>query len=118
MNGFVMEGHAREPMHEGFMQRMNEWIRYVIKGNTRKDTYDLVCSAVSAIAYTTVGALGELCGFEDYSEEDGFMETMLPEDMDDEKARIADIILATMEIGLRQIEAQYPGYVHVSCKEV
>jgi len=79
---------------------------------------DIVCSAVSAVAYTALGALEELAGISNYSEEDGFMRCTIPADVDNEAKYKIRIILETMAIGLKQIEQAYKRYVSVVDEEV
>jgi Protein of unknown function (DUF464). len=87
-------------------------------GAARQGEYDLVCAAISAIGYTAVGALNELCGVKDYTESDGNLEMMLPENLSPENAAKAEIILETLEIGLKQVEMQYARYLRVVSEEV
>lgn len=94
---FVIKGHA------GFAG----------KGN------DIVCAAVSAVAYTAVGSLGDLAGIENcYREKDGYMFCCIPGDITYEQKHIAGIILETAAIGLKQIENSYRKYVLVVDEEV
>ena len=79
---------------------------------------DIVCSAVSAVAYTAVGALEELAGIKNYSEKDGYMKCNIPADIPEtEKYKVA-IIMETMAIGLKQIENGYRKFVTVLDEEV
>jgi uncharacterized protein YsxB (DUF464 family) len=80
--------------------------------------YDMVCAAISGIAYTALGALDEMCGIHAYHEADGHLKMMLPPLTDDTVRNKANIILEAMEIGFKQIEAQYPRYIRTLCKEV
>jgi uncharacterized protein YsxB (DUF464 family) len=94
---------------------------FSIKGHAnakRTGEYDLVCAAISAIGYTALGALGELCGVHSYKESDGCLELTLPDDMTAEARAKAQIILETMEIGLKQVENQYARHIQVRYKEV
>jgi uncharacterized protein len=79
---------------------------------------DIVCAAVSAVAYTAVGALEELVGIRRYEEKEGYMKFSLPLDISREKFETAGIILETAAIGFKQIEMQYGEYVEVSDEEV
>ncbi|NLX78155.1 MAG: ribosomal-processing cysteine protease Prp [Clostridiaceae bacterium] len=79
---------------------------------------DIVCSAVTAIVFTTLGSLEEQVGFKDYKESDGFIECKVPESLGESESYIADIILRTLEIGLRQIELDYSEYIQVYYEEV
>ncbi len=78
----------------------------------------MVCAAVSAVAYTTLGGLEEICGIETYKESDGNLTMELPMDVKAEVWVEAQTILKTMEIGLKQIENQYQQHIKVSIKEV
>lgn len=80
--------------------------------------YDMVCAAISGIAYTALGALDEMCGIHTYQEQDGHIHMMLPDNLEEAVHGKASIILEAMEIGLKQIEAQYPRYIRTLCKEV
>lgn len=80
---------------------------------------DIVCSAVSAIAYTAIGALLNLVDSSiGYCMEDGELQCSLPEHLEQELLKKAEIILETMAIGFLQIENSYSEYVHVYQKEV
>ena len=87
-------------------------------GANRQGEYDLVCAAISAIGYTAVGALVELCGIKDYSESDGSLGMMLPDDVSPDVSAKAEIILEALEIGLRQVERQYSRHLCVLNEEV
>lgn len=94
---------------------------FSIKGHANgrgSGEYDLICAAISAIGYTALGALDELCGIHSYEESDGYLQLTLPDNMTDEAWAKAQIILETMEIGLKQIENQYARHIQVRYKEV
>lgn len=84
-----------------------------------KQGADIICSAVSATAYTAAGALQELAGLKGcYSESSGHMTIRLPDDMDTGQAQTAAIIMETTVIGFKQIEHSYGKYVSVMDEEV
>jgi uncharacterized protein len=103
---------------------------FLVKGHAffAKKGEDIVCSAVSAICYTTIGALENLAGGCFYKEEDGRMylshkrENVVASDkktQSSEKQReVAYIVLQTAYIGFLQIENSYGNYVRVFEKEV
>jgi len=76
---------------------------------------DIVCAAVSAIVYTALGSLEELCGIKNYSIDEGFVEWHMPDNVSEEKRNIADVILKTMIIGLKQIKytPSYKKYISI-----
>ncbi len=97
INGFSIKGHA---------------------GAGKNGEYDMVCAAISAVAYTALGGLEELCKVNTYNESDGNLTMALPDDMAHENWAKAQTILETMVIGLKQIENQYSRYIQVRFKEV
>lgn len=99
---------------EGFI-----W-RFTVKGHAgfAEKGSDIICAAVSAIAYTAVGALKMLVGIKNYTERDGFMKCSIPADIAETKKNTTRIILETAIIGFKQIELSYEGYVSVVDEEV
>jgi uncharacterized protein YsxB (DUF464 family) len=87
-------------------------------GAAKKGEYDMICAAVSAVGYTTLGGLDELCGINTYKESNGSLVMELPADADPAVWTQAQTILKTMVIGLKQIENQYHQHIKVSFKEV
>ncbi|HZK26172.1 MAG TPA: ribosomal-processing cysteine protease Prp [Thermoclostridium sp.] len=79
---------------------------------------DIVCAAVSAIVFTALGGLDELAGFRNFKESDGWIECYVPNNLEEKQISITDIILETMVIGLKQIEADYGKYIQVCYEEV
>ncbi|HOM03301.1 MAG TPA: ribosomal-processing cysteine protease Prp [Acetivibrio sp.] len=91
-----------------------------VRGHARYSRHgrDIVCAAVSALAYTAAGALEELAGIEGYTEKDGYMRCTVPKDIPEEKKELVKTILETVVIGLKQVELGYAKYVSVLDKEV
>ncbi|NLK69071.1 MAG: ribosomal-processing cysteine protease Prp [Clostridiaceae bacterium] len=79
---------------------------------------DIVCAAVSAIVFTALGGLDELAGFRNFKESDGCIECYVPNNLDEKQINITNIILETMVVGLKQIEADYNRYIQVRYEEV
>jgi len=80
---------------------------------------DIICAAVSAIAFTAAGALGELAGINNcYRIKDGYMMISVPQNIKGEHKHTAKIILETAAIGLKQIEHEYGDYITVVDEEV
>ena len=93
---------------------------FTVKGHAGFAEYgsDIVCAAVSAIAYTALGALDELAGIRNYTERSGCMECRIPLDISGDAKNTARIILDAMAIGFKQIEREYGKYVSVVDEEV
>ncbi len=79
---------------------------------------DIICAAISAIAYTALGGLDELVGIKNYKEKDGYIRCSIPVDIATHQMEKVKIILETMVIGFRQIEMAYRDYVVVLDEEV
>lgn len=102
-------------------RQANRIAGFEIKGHAGaggQGEYDMVCAAISGIAYTALGALDEMCGIHTYHEQDGHIRMMLPVIAEEVIREKASIVLEAMEIGLKQIEAQYPRYIRILNKEV
>lgn len=93
---------------------------FTVRGHARfaKSGSDIVCSAVSALAYTAAGALEELAGINSYIEKDGYMKCVIPSDIHEDKKVVVKIILDTIVLGFKQIEHSYRKYVSVLEEEV
>ncbi len=90
---------------------------FSIKGHAGQapEGNDIVCAAVSAVAYAAVGALEELAGVSagDRIEKDGHMEFGVGENLDRGNREKAAVILGTAEVGFRQIAHSYSKYVKI-----
>ncbi len=94
---------------------------FVVKGHAgfAEEGSDIVCSAVSAIAFTAIGAIEELIGLKGFfKQKSGFMSCKLDMELSPEKRHDANVIMAAAEIGFKQIEYAYPDYVKVLDEEV
>ena len=93
---------------------------YSVKGhaNYAQEGSDIVCSAVSAVSYTGIGALQEILGIESYKTAKGYMDCVIPVDIAEEKKDKVKIILETIVIGFKQIENSYRKYLTVQDEEV
>jgi uncharacterized protein len=95
--------------------------KFTIKGHAgfAEKGSDIVCSAVSAVAYMAVGALKAIADIGGHTEKkEGYMEISLPMGISFDSKENAKIILETAEIGFKQIEAEYGKYVMVMDEEV
>lgn len=89
---------------------------------------DIVCAAVSAIAYTGVNALEEIAGIKLTSkkgpkvltEKSGFMKCVIPIDIAEDKKNTVRIILETTVVGFKQIKCTplYKKYIAILDEEV
>lgn len=83
-----------------------------------KEGEDIVCAAVSVVAYMGINALDDLVGFKNYSFKHGHMICSVPTDIAEEKKEKIRTILETVVVGFKQIEFTYEDYVSVLEEEV
>lgn len=84
---------------------------FQLSGHAEQGEYgsDLVCAAVSAIAQTALIGIVEVLEIPaEYSVKEGFLKCRLPKALTDDKREGARVVLATLEAGLRSIEADHP----------
>ena len=93
---------------------------FCVKGHAGAGTEgnDIVCSAVSTVAYTVIGSLQELAGIDGAEIKEGLMKFRIPTDILPDKVDLVSVIFAVMEVGFQQIAASYGSYVKVEYKEV
>lgn len=94
--------------------------QFTVKGHAgfAEKGSDIVCAAVSAVAYTAVGALDELVNIRNYIEKDGYMKCTIPTGLDEERRYKAQVVLEAMAIGFKQIQDAYNDYIEVLDEEV
>ena len=128
-----------------FIRKSKMICKFKVSGHAGYDVEgsDIVCSAVTAVVYGAIGALGDLCGLKEYEDveeglESDYVAFEMPKcdskndskcdyqrDFANVSASVsveindkAQIILETMYIGLKQIEFIYDEYVKINEREV
>lgn len=88
-------------------------------GSRNEEGHDLICSAVSALAYTTVYSVAELVGVKPIAEDgDGYFLLELPQNISEEQLKVQNTVVGTFEIGVREISLVYPKNVKLEIEEV
>jgi uncharacterized protein YsxB (DUF464 family) len=95
--------------------------RFTAKGHSgyAEQGADIICAAVSAIAQTVIGSLEDLAFLKpDYILADGHIECTVPDpdDMPTGQYSTARVLMDSLAVGCRQIEASY-GRQYVKVKE-
>ncbi|WIF94432.1 ribosomal-processing cysteine protease Prp [Caminicella sporogenes] len=94
---------------------------FTVKGHAYADEKgrDIVCASISILAQTAVLALYEVADIDVvYEIEDGYLYCELPEEITEAKREKADVIIATMLIGMKGTKEMYPDYISIQDKEV
>lgn len=86
---------------------------YRIEGHADAAPYgeDLVCAAVSMLGITVGNSLEAQAVPCQGRQAHGFMKLILVEPMSNELACVAQAVLKTFEIGIKQLEERYPTYI-------
>lgn len=72
---------------------------------------DIVCAAISVLSQTAVVGLQHYLSQEPMTKvQEGFLHCTLPEDLTDKERERSQIILKTMELGLKALEPNYGKY--------
>ncbi len=78
---------------------------------------DIVCAGISAIAQTALmGLLHYLSREPEWKREAGVLTCSLAAELGDEDRLRAQIILGTMEIGLREIQQEYSDFIELKVR--
>jgi len=94
--------------------------QYIVEGHAEfaEEGKDIICSAVSVLAYTGINALEELVGIKNYGIEKGYMICSVPTDILPELKEKVRIILETIVVGFEQLQLTYEDYISVIDEEV
>lgn len=101
-------------------------MRYNISGHANYASHgeDIVCSAVSVLSYTALNALIEICGLNKneiiytIDESSGYLDVILPEIIPKLILDKTEIVLKTLELGIKSVIESYPKYVTLEYGEV
>ena len=111
---------------EIFKDKIGNIIRYRVSGHTGFGDYgeDIVCSAISMLAQTTLVALVEVVGIPEeeldfhIDEKKGILDVKLSSFIDETTKNKAQILLGTFELGIKMIIESYSGYITLKYREV
>lgn len=80
---------------------------------------DLVCAAVSSVAFAICNGMEKLAGVSfGYQMEDGYLYFVLPQELDDTAKAKTQLLLGTLYLFLQELAGQYSGNVRVVESEV
>lgn len=90
---------------------------FELKGHADSGEYgqDIVCAAVSVLSINTVNSLEKLAGAvldKEADEENGGLLRVIVADSDLDSPKV-QLLLESLELGLRDIEVSYHEYIHV-----
>ena len=80
---------------------------------------DIVCAALSSVIQTALLRLLQVAGINvlyERDDEDGYLMFELPDDITDQQAHDADVILSTMYMGIADLVESYSDYIKLEVK--
>jgi hypothetical protein len=103
------------------VRNKSEYLGYEISGHAGYDEsgYDIICSAVSILAYTALNSMADVANIPDRD-----MTYAIDENIGDMSLLLnrtnmkADIILKTFETGIKLLLEDYSQYISLDYKEV
>ena len=109
-----------------FKNKDNHITGYNISGHSGYDIkgQDIVCAAISVLAQTALMSLIEVCGINEniieyfIDEQEGILNVDISGSMDMNIEDKSEIVLKTLEIGIKSIEKSYPEFVTLEYEEV
>lgn len=101
-------------------------VEYEIKGHTGYGPFgeDILCASISVLSQTALISLNEVCGIEEddiyylIDDEKGYLKVSLSHELPKSQRDKADIVLKTMEVGLKSLVDIYPDYITLKYREV
>ncbi|HLR91820.1 MAG TPA: ribosomal-processing cysteine protease Prp [Atopostipes sp.] len=102
-------------------KKENDKIRtFSLSGHAESGPYghDLVCAAASALAIGTTNNLSRIAGVEPEikadEDEGGFLEVVLPRELDEKQQEHVQILLLSLYHSLMDVEESYGDFISVS----
>lgn len=101
-------------------------VEYEINGHAGYGAFgkDILCASISILSQTALISLNEVCGIEENNisylidDKKGYLKVSLPIELPKVQREKADIVLKTMEVGLRGLVDIYPDYITLKYREV
>ncbi len=107
-----------------YINKIGDIQGYTVKGHSNYGEYgkDIVCSAISILAQTALMSVVSVCNIPeneiDYKISDGFLELDMPKILDYNNKNEIQIVMKTLEVGIKSIIENYPEYVTLKYREV
>ncbi len=96
-------------------------VKYVVEGHSdfAEEGSDIVCSAISVVAYTTLNGITDVLGISvGYEVRDAYFECIVPDNLSEIEREKIDILLETMYLSFTNLEEQYKEYITIIDMEV
>lgn len=100
-----------------YTDNFDQIVGYQVSGHAGygKHGKDIVCSAISVLAQTAYIGLEEFLSTSPELEiKDGWLKCLLPDTINSEEMKNAQVILRTMELGMLSTQEAYSKYIRIS----
>lgn len=109
-----------------YRDRHKNIVGYMVKGHAGYDVFgkDIVCAAISVLSQTALISLNKVCKIEEkdlfyeIDEEIGYINVSLVDKLSKTQRDNANIVLQTLELGIKEITQSYPEYITLEYGEV
>ncbi len=102
--------------------RKNEDIvKFTVSGHTgfAENGSDILCAAISALTYSTINGITDVVGISaEVTEDDAFLECILPDNISEKETYAADVLIASFLLSLKNLQKQYVGLITITELEV
>ncbi len=96
-------------------------MKYLVDGHTGygESGTDIVCASITTAALTAINGLTDVVGVKvGYEVRDGYLECILPADLQESERYGAKVLLDSMCLTLYSLSEQYPDYISITELEV
>lgn len=106
---------------EIYRGKSGEIVKYLVEGHTGygEAGADIVCASVTTAALTAMNGLTDVVGIKiGYEVRDGYLECILPADLEKSERYGAKVLLESMRLSFYSLAEQYPNYISITELEV
>lgn len=116
---YIVEGHARNTKIPSPIEYLIRFLRFRGKGGSPETGFDTICAAVSVAAQAPLTGMSQLLGVTPGMDmEDGYLECIIPVNLDSAKQEKVHLLLETMFVTLKNLEKSYSGFIKIVETEV
>lgn len=116
---YIVEGHAKNSKIPSLIEYIIRFFRFKGEGGYPEVGYDTICAAVSTAAQMPLTGMIDVLGLiPGIDLEDGYLECIVPQILEESLKEKADILLETMYKAMVELEVKYSGFIKIVETEV
>ena len=104
-----------------FYRKNKDIVKYIVDGHAEysEKGEDIVCAAISALSMHTLNGLTDVAGIcVGFEVREAYVECVLPENLSNEEAKDAKVLLDALYLSLDNLQKQYGKYITITELEV